>query len=168
MTDVTGPFRSGELARLAGVSADTLRFYEKQGMLARPPRTSGGYRMYPAEALKRVRLIRGALSLGFSVAELKQLLLLRQRDAGGTPCMFARKLAQAKLEAIEREMQELRVFRTVLRKAIGAWDERIAASPANARLHLLETFVEANPDSTRRSSPFMPRGLRQSQTKRTK
>ena len=166
MTDVTGPYRSGELARLAGVSADTLRFYEKQGMLARPPRTSGGYRIYPAEALKRVRLIRGALSLGFSVAELKQLL--RQRDSGGAPCMFARRLAQTKLEAIEREMLELQAFRKVLRKAIGAWDEQIAASPANARLGLLETFVEANPESTRRSSPFVPRGLRQSQAKRTR
>jgi DNA-binding transcriptional MerR regulator len=166
MTDVTGPYRSGELARLAGVSADTLRFYEKQGMLARPPRTSGGYRIYPAEALKRVRLIRGALSLGFSVAELKQLL--RQRDSGGAPCMFARKLAQTKLEAIEREMQQLQAFRKLLQKAIGAWDERIAASPANARLGLLETFVDANPESTRRSSPFLPRGLRQSQAKRTR
>jgi MerR family copper efflux transcriptional regulator len=166
MTDVTGPYRSGELARLAGVSADTLRFYEKQGMLAGPPRTSGGYRMYPAEALKRVRLIRGALSLGFSVVELKQLL--RQRDAGGAPCLFARKLAQTKLDAIEREMQELKAFRKVLQKAIGAWDKRIAASPANARLHLLETFVEANPDSTRRSSPFVPRGLRQSEKKRSR
>ena len=166
MTDVAGPFRSGELARLAGVSADTLRFYEKQGMLARPPRTSSGYRIYPAEAVKRVQLIRGALSLGFSVAELKQLL--RQRDAGGAPCMFARKLAQSKLEAIEREMQDLQAFRKILRKAICAWDERIANSPANARLGLLETFVEANPESTRRTSPFVPRGLRTSQAKRTK
>jgi MerR family copper efflux transcriptional regulator len=157
MTSV-GPYRSGELALLSGVSADTLRFYEKEGMLARPPRTASGYRMYPAEAVKRVRLIRGALSLGFSVAELKQLL--RQRDSGGAPCLFARKLAQTKLEAVDREMQELRNYRTVLRKAILSWDRRIATSPANARLGLLETFIEANPESTNRSSPFVPRGLR--------
>src|SRR4051794_38292030 len=113
MTNVTGSFRSGELARLSGISADTLRFYEKHGLLPRPPRTSAGYRMYPAEAVKRVQLIRGALSLGFSVAELKQLL--RQRDQGGAPCLYARKLVQTKLEELERAMLDMRSYRTILR-----------------------------------------------------
>jgi DNA-binding transcriptional MerR regulator len=165
MTNASGPFRSGELAKLAGVSADTLRFYEKHSLLARPPRTSSGYRLYPEEALKRVRLIRGALSLGFSIAELKQLL--RQRDAGGAPCLFARKLVQAKLENVERSLQDLRTYRTILQKAARAWDARIAASPANARLELLEAFVEANPDSTQRTSPLLPSGLSQSKRKGT-
>jgi MerR family transcriptional regulator, copper efflux regulator len=159
MTNASGPFRSGELARLTGVSADTLRFYEKHSLLAQPPRTTAGYRLYPAESLQRVRLIRGALSLGFSVAELKQLL--RQRDNGGAPCLFARKLVQAKLEDVERNLHDMRTYRTILQKAARAWDARIAASPANARLGLLEAFVEANPESTQRLSPLLPSGLRQ-------
>ncbi len=163
MTNATGPFRSGELARLTGVSADTFRFYEKHSLLARPPRTAGGYRLYPADALQRVRLIRGALSLGFSIAELKQLL--RQRDAGAAPCLFARKLVQAKLENVERSLQDLRTYRAILQKAARAWDARIAANPVNARLGLLEAFVEANPESTQRVSPLLPNGLSQSKRK---
>jgi DNA-binding transcriptional MerR regulator len=166
MTNASGPFRSGELARLAGVSADTLRFYEKHSLLARPPRTSSGYRLYPTDSLQRVRLIRGALSLGFSVSELKQLL--RQRDNGGAPCLFARRLVQAKLEDVERSLKDLRMYRAILQKAARAWDARIAASPSNARLGLLEAFVEANPESPQRSSPLLPSGLRQSKRKGTR
>jgi DNA-binding transcriptional MerR regulator len=166
MTNAAGPFRSGELARLAGVSTDTLRFYEKHSLLARPPRTTAGYRLYPAEALQRVRLIRGALSLGFSIAELKQLL--RQRDNGGAPCLFARKLVQSKLEALDQTLEDLRKYRVVLQKAARAWDARIAASPANARLGLLEAFVEANPESPQRLSPLLPSGLRATKHKGTR
>lgn len=165
MTYISGPYRSGELARQAGVSADTLRFYEKQGLLPMPPRTAAGYRIYPAEALKRIRLIRGGLSLGFSVQEMQQLL--RQRDNGGAPCMFARKLVQAKLEALETEMRDLQAFRKILRKAIRTWDVRIAQGPANARLGLLEAFVDANPETSQRTSPLLPRGLRKSHSRST-
>ena len=66
----TRPLYSGELARLTGISADTLRFYERRGLLPSAPRAASGYRLFPPEALSRVKLIRGALSIGFSVAEL--------------------------------------------------------------------------------------------------
>src|SRR4051812_28364362 len=68
------PFRSGELAKLAGVSTDTLRFYERNRLLPLAPRAANGYRCYPAESLQRVFLIRRALGLGFSVAELARVL----------------------------------------------------------------------------------------------
>jgi DNA-binding transcriptional MerR regulator len=152
------------LARLLGISADTLRFYEKQGLLARPPRTASGYRLYPAEAVKRVRLIRGGLALGFSVEEMKQLL--RQRDNGGAPCLYARKLVQAKLDTLELQMREMTAFRKILRKAARTWDIRIASNPANARLRLLETFVDANPETLERRSPLLPLGLRQGRKRR--
>ncbi len=61
--------RSGELARLAGVSTDTLRHYERKGLLARPRRSCNGYREYPASDLDRVRLVRGALGIGFTLNE---------------------------------------------------------------------------------------------------
>ena len=60
--------RSGELARLVGVSTDTLRHYERLGLLEIPARTSGGYREYSSGSLERVRLIRRALSIGFSLS----------------------------------------------------------------------------------------------------
>jgi len=163
MANVNGPYRSSELAGLAGVSTDTLRFYEREGLLAQPPRTNGNYRMYPAEALKRVLLVRGGLSLGFSVAELRQLLTIR--DRGGIPCLQARKLAQSKLDGIDQDIRELRLLRKVLKKALRSWDEKINAGPVVARLGLLETFVEANPRAVQRRSPLLPTALRNS-TKR--
>lgn len=157
MANVNRPLRSSELARLAGVSTDTLRFYEREGLLAKPPRTSGNYRVYPADALKRIQLVRGGLSLGFSVAELRQLLAVR--DRGGIPCLQARKLAKSKLDAIEQDIRDLQALRRVMQKALRSWDEKINAGPVVARLGLLEAFVEANPEATQRRSPLLPRGL---------
>lgn len=165
MTDASRPYRSGDLARRAGISADTLRFYEKHGLLQKPPRTNAGYRVYPAEALNRVRLIRGGLSLGFTVKEMQHLL--HQRDHASPPCLFARKLAQTKLESLEAELREMLTLRKVLRKAILAWDKRIAEGPANARLGLLEAFVDANPETSQQSSPLLPRRLRVSRQRRS-
>ena len=91
----TRSLHSGELGRLADISTDTLRFYERRGLLPLAPRTVSGYRLFPPEALARVRLIRGALSIGFSVAELAAIL--RERDQGGAPCRRVRELAANKL-----------------------------------------------------------------------
>ena len=76
--------RSGELASLSGISADTLRHYEPMKLLATPRRSSGNYRLYPSEALDRVRLIQRALAVGFSLSELSEILAVR--DGGGSPC----------------------------------------------------------------------------------
>jgi len=70
--------RSGELARLAGVSTDTLRHYERLGLLPKAQRTEGGYRQYTAQSLERVRLIRRALTIGFSLPELTVILKMRR------------------------------------------------------------------------------------------
>ena len=88
--------RSGELAEVAGVSTDTLRHYERLGILKKPPRTEGGYRVYPPEALDRVRLIRNALASGFTLPELVRIL--KVRDTGGTPC---RQVAAPQIEMAE-------------------------------------------------------------------
>ena len=72
---------SGELAKAAGVSTDTLRHYERKGVLARPKRGSNGYRQYPADALDRVCLVRRALAVDFTLDELAGIL--RVRDGGG-------------------------------------------------------------------------------------
>ena len=84
-------FRSGELARLAGVSTDTLRHYERKGLLKRARRSANGYREYLATDLDRVRLVRGALGIGFTLDELARILSVR--DRGGAPCRQVRALA---------------------------------------------------------------------------
>ncbi len=75
-------FAPGELARRAGVSADTLRVYERRGLLAAPGRARNGYRLYPPEALERVLLIQRALAFGFTLPELTRFLGAR---ASGAP-----------------------------------------------------------------------------------
>jgi DNA-binding transcriptional MerR regulator len=90
---------SSELARLAGVSTDTLRYYERLRLLPAAPRSASGYRLYPAQALDRVRVIRGALAIGFSVRELTAILA--ERDRGGAPCQWVLVLAREKLPAVE-------------------------------------------------------------------
>src|SRR4051795_11102548 len=131
--------RSGELAKLTGVSTDTLRFYERSRLLPFAPRAANGYRCYPPESLARVLLIRRALSLGFSVAELARIL--KARDSGGAPCKTVRALAGEKLEQIESQMKELIRFRKELTKVIKDWDSRLAHAHPGKPVPLLESIA---------------------------
>jgi DNA-binding transcriptional MerR regulator len=125
--------RSGELARAAGVSADTLRHYERLGLLAEPARRDNGYRVYPASALSRVRLIQGGLSIGFTLAELATFLGLR--DSGAAPCRRVRAAAGERLAEVESRIDELCRFRDDLRRTLAAWDRRLGrAGDSPARL----------------------------------
>ena len=135
--------RAGDLARLCGVSTDTLRHYERVGVLARPQRTRAGYRQYPAEAATRVRLVRRALAVGFSLAELAEIL--RTRDRGGAPCREVREMATDKLAQLERQLAEMTALRDHLRELLTQWDDRLRSTPAGGRALLLEALGEAPP-----------------------
>jgi DNA-binding transcriptional MerR regulator len=137
-TSISKILRAGELARLCGVSTDTLRHYERIGVLARPQRTQAGYRLYPPEAAARVRLVRRALALGFSLPELTRLL--RVRDRGGAPCREVRALAESKLDHVEQQLADLAALRDHLRKLLTDWDRRLNSTPAGARAGLLEAI----------------------------
>ncbi len=132
--------RSGELARLCGVSTDTLRHYERVGVLARPKRTPAGYRQYPPEAVGRVRLVRRALQIGFKLEELAPIL--RVRDGGGAPCRLVRSLAESKLAQLEQQIAELSGLRDHLRKLLADWDHRLGSVPDGKRAGLLEALVD--------------------------
>ena len=87
------PLRAGELARRAGVSKDTLRFYERKGLLPRPRRMANNYRAYPPETVDRVLWLRRVLAAGFTLDELARILALR--ESGGIPCRQVRRLISA-------------------------------------------------------------------------
>ena len=143
---------SGELARLAGVSSDTLRFYERRRLLPTAPRSAAGYRLFPPEALVRVKLIRGALSIGFSVKELTAIF--RERDKGGAPCHQVRSLAAKKLVAVEMQLRELQSLRRELRLTLTEWDRLLGKAPRGQRAGLLEAFVATHPkNQVLRSTP---------------
>jgi len=131
-------FSSGELSRLAGVSSDTLRHYERKGVLERPRRSSNGYRQYPADALQRVQLVRRALSVGFTLDELATILNVR--DRGGAPCEEVRNLAVQKLANIETQLRDLTNLRDQLRRTLRDWDARLAHRSKGERVGLLESL----------------------------
>ena len=143
-----GSLSSGELADLAGVSRDTLRHYERKGVLPRPLRGYNGYRQYPPEALQRVRLVRRALSVGFTLDELARVL--KVRDAGGAPCHEVRRLAAQKLIAVQDQLRELTALRNDLRKTLRDWEGRLAIQGNGRRAHLLES-LSVDPKPAKRS-----------------
>ena len=129
--------RAGEAARLAGVSADTLRHYERKGLL-KPCRAPNGYREYPRQTIDRVRLIRGALAIGFKLDDLERIF--KVRDAGGAPCRQVRELAAAKLDELESLVRDLTDVRDAMRTLIKDWDRRLNSAPENEPARLLETL----------------------------
>ena len=148
---------ASECARQAGVSTDTLRYYERQRLLPAPPRTPNGYRRYPPEALKRIRVIRCALAMGFSVGELARIL--RTRDRGLAPCRHVRQLAGEKLQALELRIRELQHLRKELCRTIAEWDARLAKTPSGGRAALLESLANTRPSIARQLSPLLAPGL---------
>jgi DNA-binding transcriptional MerR regulator len=138
MAKAASGMRSGELAQAAGVSSDTLRHYEKLGLLAEPARRGNGYRVYPAEALERVRLIQGGLAIGFTLAELATFLGLR--DSGRAPCRRVRAAAGERLAEVESRIDELCRFRDDLRRTLAVWDRRLGGAADGEPLRLLESL----------------------------
>lgn len=104
--------RIGDLSRAGGVSARTIRFYEQAGLIPEPPRTPGGYRDYPADALTRLAFIRDAQRAGLTLAEIREILTLR--DSGHPPCTHVADLIQHHLEDLDRRMTELAKTRATL------------------------------------------------------
>jgi len=130
--------RAGSLAREAGVSTDTLRHYERKGVLPKPRRSPNGYREYPPEALARVLLVRRALVFGFTLDELARVL--RARDRGGSPCREVRALAASKLAGVEARLGELAALRDELRATLDEWDARLSKTGKGVRANLLESL----------------------------
>lgn len=112
MDAVEEPLKIGDVARLAELSIDAVRFYEREGLLGRVRRTSSGQRRYDGEAVRRLAFVRRAAALGFSLAEVKGLLTLRV--SARTPCDRVRQRALAKLSDIDRRIEELRTMRAAL------------------------------------------------------
>ena len=150
----TGSLSSGELAGLAGVSRDTLRHYERKGVLPRPLRGHNAYRQYPPEALQRVQLVRRALSVGFTLDELAKVL--KVRDAGGAPCEEVRKMAAQKLLNVQDQLRELTALRDDLQNTLRDWDTRLARRAGGKRANLLQS-LSVHPKPAKRSNKSLKR-----------
>ena len=128
-----------ELAASAGISTDTLRHYEKSGVLPKPARTRAGYRRYPADAARRVALVRRALAIGFSIKELARVF--RERDQGGAPCRKVRAIVGDRLARIDAEIAALTTLKTDLTALLEEWDAKLDRVPAHQPAKLLESLA---------------------------
>jgi MerR family transcriptional regulator, mercuric resistance operon regulatory protein len=130
---MTSGLRSGEVAEAAGVNLQTLRYYERRGLLREPDRSLGGHRLYPAETVTVLRVIKAAQRLGFTLNEVADLLEVarhhhhrRPEDAG----LAAR--AQAKLTEVETKIADLEAVADTLRAAIEAGCDDLVQCAGNA------------------------------------
>lgn len=110
--------RIGDLARGTGTSVETIRYYERIGVLARPIRTAGNYRAYATADLKRLNFVRHARGLGFDIAEIRSLLDLA--DNPERDCSEADTIATGHLKSVEAKIEQLQLLRTELARMVGA------------------------------------------------
>jgi DNA-binding transcriptional MerR regulator len=127
-----------DVARICGVSADTIRHYESRGVIPESTRLPNGYRRFPPTVVERVRIVRSALHLGFTIEEIA--MLLRQRTNGRPPCRQARAVAAGKLCEIEQRIVELEVLRDQIRNVLADWDDRLSRTPTDTPALLLESL----------------------------
>ena len=128
----------GRVARLAGVTPDTIRYYERLGLLPKATRTPAGYRQYPNGIVTRLTVVRNAQRFGFSLKEIARFL--RVREAGGRPCRDVRAAAQRMLEAADEQIAALVSARKEMKDTLRAWDRTLAATPPDRQARLLETL----------------------------
>lgn len=116
----------GRVATRAAVNVETLRYYERRGLLPKPARTLSDYRVYSLDTVLRVRFVKHAQQLGFSLREIKELLLLRA--APKARCGDVKRRAERKIREIEAKMRALRAMRRALARLVSQCDGKLPAS----------------------------------------
>ncbi len=123
---MTGALRTGQVAEAAGVNVQTLRYYERRGLLAQPERTLGGHRLYPPETITALRMIKSAQRLGFSLEDVAELIEVGRRPQRGLHDRTVAKLAE-----VEARIADLDAIRATLRAAVDAGCDDLVACAGN-------------------------------------
>lgn len=118
----------GDLAKRAGVTVDTVRFYERRKLLPSAPRTGGGFRLFAPEVVERIRFIKQAQELGFSLEEIKGLLA----TGGAEECRRVRDLLKTKIDDLDTKLKAMRKFRGALTKHLSACELELRAHGEDA------------------------------------
>src|SRR3954471_3101313 len=140
----SGTFTIGEAAARAGISPDTIRYYERVGVLPQPPRSEAGYRRYSDAHVGRMVFVRNAARFGFPLKELAGFL--KSRDKGQPPCRSVRAAGDRLLADMDRQIAELTAARTDMADTLADWDRRLAATAPGSPARLLESL--ARPPAT--------------------
>ncbi len=115
----------GELAAQAGIGVQTLHYYERLGLLPKPERSSANYRLYLPEALRRVRFIKNAQAVGFTLEEIKQILAFQK--PGAARCRGVTELGEKRLRELDAQLEILQAFRRSLADAVPKWKKLTAS-----------------------------------------
>jgi MerR family transcriptional regulator, copper efflux regulator len=126
----------GKLAQLGGVNLETVRYYEREGLLPKPPRTTAGYRIFPRDAARRLRFIKRAQELGFSLSEIRELLSLRVKS--GARHAEVRMRARSKIVDIDQKIRTLQRMKNALRTLT----ERCEACAPSAACPIVESLED--------------------------
>jgi DNA-binding transcriptional MerR regulator len=118
----------GEVAKRSGIGIETLRFYERSGVLESPSRTKSGYRVYDEAVLERLAFIKQAQALGFSLDEVRRII--DDACAGTSPCDEVREMVRRRLQELDERLREMRRYRTALAKTLAEWD-RLGQAPGH-------------------------------------
>lgn len=112
----------GEVARRTGIGIETLRFYERSGLLKPPARTMSGYRVYDDEAIERLDFIKRAQTLGFTLDEIRQII---NESAGGvSPCADVRSIMKRRLKELDERMAVMKRYRDELAEMLIEWEKQ--------------------------------------------
>jgi MerR family mercuric resistance operon transcriptional regulator len=134
-----GSFTIGQLAKRAGVGIETVRFYEREGLIPEPPRRPSGYRDYPPDTVTRIVFIRRAKELGFSLKEINELLDFRVRPRRS--CARVQRSAEAKIADIDGKIANLQRMRRALRDLTRACEDRTPTTECPILISLDTTKV---------------------------
>jgi MerR family mercuric resistance operon transcriptional regulator len=127
----------GRLAEAAQVNVETVRYYHRRGLLSAPPRPNGGIRRYPTEALTRLRFIKRAQSLGFSLEDVQALLSLDD----GRACSAARAIGEHKLADVQQRLKDLHTLEQALQHLV----RRCSSSKGKVACPLIEALTSSSP-----------------------
>jgi DNA-binding transcriptional MerR regulator len=121
----------GKVSAQTGLSVDAIRFYEKQRLLERPPRTEGGFRLFHPQDIQRLQFIRRAQQLGFSLPEIRELLLVEGNE--GETCSHVRDLLRGKVGTIRQKIRELRALEGRLSRSLRKCERKLKISGESHR-----------------------------------
>jgi Hg(II)-responsive transcriptional regulator len=134
----TGGLKIGRVAKESGTGIETIRFYEKSGLISEPPRRESGYREYPKETIGRLRFIRRAKELGFSLKEISDMLTLSSSGKG--TCGNIRKRATDKIQQVAEKIADLKRIQSALIQFSSTCEKRSPLGPCP----FLKQFYEKN------------------------
>ena len=117
----TNELKIGEVSKRSGVAIDTIRFYERQGLLGRPARTASNYRVYGAEVVERLEFIRRAQVLGLTLSEISEVI--HEKDTGHSPCAHVREIVRRRLDDLDQRLKEMKRYRNELASTLEQWEK---------------------------------------------